>query len=383
MPKKKRTIDRELSGREIARFVRLLRKLIHIYDQKAQNLLVVFEKLRKIFPKLRLRIVEDSELPEAEARAYPEVWIIKIRRGIYEGLNRGDAGARWTFAHELGHVLLQHPGKPFRMRSESSLDIVERQAHKFAAHLLAPSDLAKRFKSAEEIASAFQLSIEAARRRLLEIKGERMGTRLLPRRAGESDDINIDDQATRICAAISTTLAESQEPVEVWKDNIFSVSLLIATGAQLLLDAYESVRPNVKSDFISAACLAMAAFNLRPIREIGVENSTSEAVRKLNECCALRSAATFLGLQVNDLSDLFPGGNHPGDALFTIDYLKPLIDISKNKVKDSSTVLRLKHLPSYYEYNGWHDVNWREIKAIETLSAILALWAGRTCSKQV
>ncbi|MDI1266379.1 MAG: ImmA/IrrE family metallo-endopeptidase [bacterium] len=377
MPRKKRTIDKELSSREIARFVRLLRKLLQIHDQKAQNLLVVFEKLRKIFPKLRLRIVADSDLPEAEARAYPEAWIIKIRRGIYEGLKRGDAGARWTFAHELGHVLFQHPGKPFRMRSDASLDVVEQQAHKFAAHFLVPSELAKRFKSAEEIASAFQISIDAARRRFLELKSEKMGARLSLQR--ETEDLFVEDQATRICSAISSTLSESQAPVEVWRDSVFSASLLMGTGAQLLLDAYESVRPNSKSNFISAACVALSVFSLGPIREIGAENSASETVQKLNQCCALRSAGALLNLRVPDLSETFSAGSkYPGDMLFTIDYLKPLMEFGKDRIKDSSAVLRPKQLPSCYEYNGDYDVSWSEIKAIEALSVIFALWAERT-----
>ena len=127
MRRVKRLLVRDFTTQEIGRFTRSIRKMLGRHDQKAQNLLIFFEDLRKIFPRLRMRIVEDAELPKAEAQAYPIYWIIKIRRGVYEGLLRGDKGARWTFAHELGHVLLQHPGRPHRQRVDSSNDVVEQR----------------------------------------------------------------------------------------------------------------------------------------------------------------------------------------------------------------------------------------------------------------
>src|SRR5690242_13391715 len=94
------------SPKEILELSRIILHFIRFNS----NVLLEFEELKRIFPRLRLKIVDDIDMPNEEARAYPKKWIIKIRRSIYEGLLCGLTRGRWTLLHELGHVLLQHPG---------------------------------------------------------------------------------------------------------------------------------------------------------------------------------------------------------------------------------------------------------------------------------
>ena len=147
---------------EIIRLARLLRQILKIDHRFAPNLLEIFDQLKRFFPKLRLKIVPDFLLPDAEARAYPKHWLIKIRQGIYDGLLRGDARARWTLAHELGHILLQHPRRPFRVRDTNSARPIdprlEREANIFAREFLVPAHLARNYKTIEELRACPQLS---------------------------------------------------------------------------------------------------------------------------------------------------------------------------------------------------------------------------------
>jgi len=377
----KRPIKKVFTDREIGRFVRLLRKLLRVHDQKTSNILIFFEKLKKIFPRLRLRIVENADLPDSEARAYPSSWIIKISRGVYEGLLRGDTRARWTFAHELGHVLLQHRGKPFRTKLETELNSVEQEAHLFAAQLLAPSDLAKTFKSAEEIASAFQISIDAARRRIHELKFEEKGKKIGSRRSSallEKDASHLEDWAAIVYHSISAAFAEttSLNILEPWKESAFNASLLISKSTQLLLEAYNSVRPKAENDFMRAACMAIALFTVCPIREIGVANASSKTLKALNELCALRSVQSFLQLELPNLdSIIWDNSLHNNEILIPSDYLASLVKLGEEIAVDASSVLHFTHLPSYYDYNGNCDISWREIHILENLAKIFALWA--------
>ena len=390
MRRVKRPVREDFTAREIARFTRLIRKILSVHGQKAPNLLVVFEQLKKVFPKLRLRVVENTELPAAEARAYPAYWIIKIRRGIFEGLLRGDVGARWTFAHELGHVLLQHPGKPFRMRAASGSNIVEQQAHIFAAQLLAPSDLAKKYKTAEEIALAFQISIEAARRRLSEIRLEERSKAIGSRRSphlNRNETSHLEDLGALICSAISATIAENRLAsisVEPWKNNLFSTSLLTAKAAQLLLDAHESVRStSVESGFMRAACVASAIFTVGPIREIGSNNTRSEEITRLNELCALKATGSLLGFDFGNLDNIVSMNKFRNAGMaFSFDYLTSLIQRGDRIIAGTSTILHFRDLPLYYDYNENNDISWREVHALENLAKIFVLWkAGRPALK--
>jgi Zn-dependent peptidase ImmA (M78 family) len=146
-------------------------------------------------------------------------------------------------------VVTQHQRAPFKKRLTKNQVLVEKQAHIFAAEFLAPVDLARKCGSAEEIRNTFKLSQLAATRRLSEIdlleRSKQFG-RKPPIAENPNEATSLEDHTAIICAAILQTISEdalhpflSFEPL---KNNLFSASTATAKAAQLLLDAYESVR---------------------------------------------------------------------------------------------------------------------------------------------
>jgi hypothetical protein len=404
MARSKRTVRKEYTPREIARFVRLIRKMLGIHNRTTFNLLLVFEYLKKIFPLLEIQVVEDSdpELGGAEARAYPESWLIKISRGVHEGLLRGYYGARWTFAHELGHVLLQHPGRPPRDRSSerdlllvegstvrersaflnrkrSNADVIEDQAHNFAAEFLAHTDLANSY-SIEEIGPVFNISNKAARQwfwqMALEKTSRQFGTKRRPSQ-NPSESVRLEDHAAIICEAISVTIREqavsSNILLQPLKNNLFSASVLSSKAAEFLLIAYESARGTGSHDDLAiAASLAAAILTIKPIRQI----VTTKAIEipELNLLCALRSSATLLGVKISDQDIKFATKNDDAPAIaFRGEYLRGLIAFGERSIAGPTTVLHLRELPSYNDYNGDNDISWSEVHQLEVIMKVLAL----------
>src|ERR1043166_4399363 len=97
------------SRKEIRDRARELRKILRIDDQRAPDLVEVLSRLQIAYPGFKLKITSDSKLKTAEARAYPKDYTIKLCKGVLEAVARyGDGRARWTIAHELGHIALQH-----------------------------------------------------------------------------------------------------------------------------------------------------------------------------------------------------------------------------------------------------------------------------------
>lgn len=381
MRRYKRTLNTDLTKDEIAHRARLARKLLKISDRSTINILELIARLRSIFPRLKTRIVPDVDLGGAEARAYPEQWLIKFGMGIREGLLRSDRGARWTIAHELGHVLLKHPGRPFRNRSSDRNAVMERQADIFAAEFLAPTALAIECQSADAIRQRFGLSPQAARRRFAEIE-------LLRKSHLELDSIGLEktaeilgfeDLATIICAAITQTTTESccsvDLPVEPMRNSLFSASTSTAKAAQILVDAYQSVRGSTSCNkFICAATLAAAIITMRPIREIGETASSRTLLLSLNRACALRAAISYLGIDPKKLDGVLTSKREAFDAVsFGNDYMSQFLQNVELAIDGSATTLYFADFITYQEYNGLVDISWSEITSIENIASLLEI----------
>jgi len=170
--KKSRYIRKtKLSIRKIARD---LRKGLDIDDRHSPDLLQVLARFKGPNHKFRLKEVPDSSLPHAEAKAHCESGILEVRSGILRALDKyGDPRARWTIAHELGHLALGHPGRLFRKRPGEPIsrtqEALEYEADTFASEFLAPEHLAKQCQTANEIQRLFQISSDAAARRKTEL----------------------------------------------------------------------------------------------------------------------------------------------------------------------------------------------------------------------
>jgi len=145
------------------------RSALGISDQAAPDMLDVLNRLSKTFPNLRVEIVQDSDAPNAEA------WVssrgLVVKESVVKSLAYGDPRARWTLAHEIGHLALGHRGRLFRASGPARRipQREEREASIFASEFLAPTQLAEG-KSVEEIRRLFQISHAAASIRIAELK---------------------------------------------------------------------------------------------------------------------------------------------------------------------------------------------------------------------
>lgn len=126
--------------------------------------------------------VDDPTCPvlanDEHACAYPDEGIIVLSLQTYDEMCEDVPRARFTLAHELGHVLMHGSNvqgfnrahtlssKPHKAYCDS-----EWQADAFAAELLMPASLAKHMSEAE-IADAFGVSATAAAIRCRTLKNE-------------------------------------------------------------------------------------------------------------------------------------------------------------------------------------------------------------------
>jgi Zn-dependent peptidase ImmA (M78 family) len=216
--------------REEARNLRKLLKIDHLH---APNLIDALDRLPSLYPQFKLKLVADFELPNAEARAYGKVWVLKVRDSVFNALEKhGNVRARWTIAHELGHLVLHHPGSQHRkvpgqpVRSRDRL--LESEAHIFASEFLAPSNLVAEYRTANEIRANFQISSEAAARRKKEVELEWVLHEKEGEVSVEQSDMPVttneedNDAKTRVVldqlsfaiTSLSSDLAKSNEKIE-------------------------------------------------------------------------------------------------------------------------------------------------------------------------
>jgi Zn-dependent peptidase ImmA (M78 family) len=219
----------------IESLARLLRKILEIHDQAAPNVLLAFEQLRKIFPRLRLRTVPDFSL-QKPARSHPANWTIRIRQSVYEALLRGQGLARWTLCHEIAHILRAHPGKPFREEiGKRRKNWKEREANVFVRQFLIPPHLAATCRTVEDVSRLFQVSLDAAEIALFEQRTEHFKTtsnsdgiraQIQAKRTRLGYSSSLEDQAAAVFCAISQTIGEASAlsiPAESFKNNPLSV----------------------------------------------------------------------------------------------------------------------------------------------------------------
>ncbi len=110
---------------------------------------------------------------------------IALREDVYNAAVAGNGQARFTLAHELGHLFL-HNGQPFALHRAptKSQNVVafrraEPQANQFAAALLMPQALILPTDTAESLVEKFGVSFAAARNRLNYIRKQIGEVRLM------------------------------------------------------------------------------------------------------------------------------------------------------------------------------------------------------------
>ena len=120
------------------------------------------------FPEYKFDVLEADIMGPHEGLTEPDQKIMFLREDVYDGAMTGDGRDRFTFAHELGHLLL-HSGnylarydpaapKPTHKKYEDS----EWQADNFAAELLMPVAAAKKCADPTELMEVCEVSYSAA-----------------------------------------------------------------------------------------------------------------------------------------------------------------------------------------------------------------------------
>ena len=115
---------------------------------------------------LYLEVCDDSEAErKGEAFFNPSTRTITLPDSVYCAVCEGQGRARFTVAHEIAHFFLGH-SLVFGRNGDSDWKPYvdsEWQADTFASAFLAPPYLIDIHKSADQIASEFGLSIQAAK----------------------------------------------------------------------------------------------------------------------------------------------------------------------------------------------------------------------------
>lgn len=118
-----------------------------------------------------------------------EAKTVKIRNTdeyliIYDEQVNNESRIRWTLAHEIGHIVLGHldhfefTALNRRGLSKKEYSVLEVEAHWFAAELLSPKPIMKRFSfgdSSDGISLICDISKEASKKRFTQIKYEDYG----------------------------------------------------------------------------------------------------------------------------------------------------------------------------------------------------------------
>lgn len=157
----------------------LVRKALGMQDRRRVPIVAVLERAIPLaFEDFSFAVVPDAELPDAEAKANPATQSIRVRESVYLAATNGNPRARFTLAHELGHLFTlseipdDDPRAGFFRRernapSKAYLD-PEWQADEFAADFLAPVPMVRGLSTAE-VAESFGVSITVAMRQLRKV----------------------------------------------------------------------------------------------------------------------------------------------------------------------------------------------------------------------
>ncbi|MBD1572479.1 ImmA/IrrE family metallo-endopeptidase [Vibrio sp. S17_S38] len=120
---------------------------------------------------LTLEILEDHELGDEEARAFPDKNHIQVKNSVYEAACVGCGHSIFTLAHELGHLMLHKNAKPsFARGSHKIYEDSEWQADTFASEFLMDSRLIDENITVDLLIEKFGVTRHAAEVRLSKLK---------------------------------------------------------------------------------------------------------------------------------------------------------------------------------------------------------------------
>ncbi|WEK47250.1 MAG: ImmA/IrrE family metallo-endopeptidase [Candidatus Andeanibacterium colombiense] len=128
--------------------------------------------LEELLPGYVFTVLPDDEMPGMDGFTGVGHYEICLSNSTYEALNASDPDARFTVAHELGHLIL-HSKRSSAMAKRIEYDRrvdPEWQADCFADAWLMPYEGVLECSSVEEVVERFSVPEDAARRRFLQVK---------------------------------------------------------------------------------------------------------------------------------------------------------------------------------------------------------------------
>ena len=153
------------SRAQIERLAAAVRQVFSLSSDERVAMLPLLEiAMPEILPEYEFVIVPDEMIRGKEAVTDIGAPVIRFSEHAYEELRKGDARARFTAAHELGHLLMHSSTRVHYARSvayDRSSD-PEWQANAFAAALLMPEQMFRQMKSPEEAMAKFGVGYRAA-----------------------------------------------------------------------------------------------------------------------------------------------------------------------------------------------------------------------------
>lgn len=172
----KRKLGHKVKPRSIAAIEDLAKTARDAFGITGQRVKIchLIEALQEISP-LTIEILEDYELGDEEARAFPDQNHVQVKNSIYEAACDGCGHAAFTLAHELGHILLHKGEKPSFARGEVRQHKIyedsEWQADTFASAFLMDSrHINLKCDTTNSLVEKFGVTPHAAQVRLSKLK---------------------------------------------------------------------------------------------------------------------------------------------------------------------------------------------------------------------
>jgi hypothetical protein len=169
-----------MSRQNIEEIALAWREALSVESSWAPELSAILErKLPTLWPDFSLIVRPDTEMVGVEGYTTFSPPMIVLPDTGYQDLVRQRHRARWTAAHELGHLFLHEATTKHRDTDpvvnktiDRAYNSAEWQANRFASEFLMPEHVVSQFESAEELSRNCGVSLQAATRRFGEIRPE-------------------------------------------------------------------------------------------------------------------------------------------------------------------------------------------------------------------
>ena len=167
-----------LSWAKIRERAGALRIRLNLVDEPYFPVMDVLEHvLPRIMPSFGLEVCEENEMEGAEGLTDPDGEFIRLAESVYLQACRDQGRARFTAAHELGHLAL-HAGvrlariAPGTVKSVRPFERAEPQANQYAAEILMPVGHIYLGDTESDLVDRFGVSWEAAEHRLTYLRSK-------------------------------------------------------------------------------------------------------------------------------------------------------------------------------------------------------------------